>query len=77
MLGKDYKDAKIRGGLDPNAGEDLINKQNDLADSPWFFLVFLLVLICEQALAVHLSYHMRGSEGQLPAEAVTSQLRAA
>ena len=33
-------------------------------ESPWFFLLMLLVLITEQALAVHLSFHLKGSEAQ-------------
>ncbi len=43
-------------------GADLANRQNDLSESPWFFLGFLLLLIAEQALAVRLSYHLPGKE---------------
>jgi hypothetical protein len=43
-------------------GTDLANRQNDLSESPWFFLGFLLLLIAEQALAVRLSYHLPGKE---------------
>jgi hypothetical protein len=32
----------------------------DLSESPWFFLTLLGLLVGEQALAVHLSYHLRG-----------------
>jgi hypothetical protein len=32
----------------------------DLSESPWFFLGLLGLLVGEQALAVHLSYHLRG-----------------
>jgi hypothetical protein len=46
--------------------EGLVNRQSDLSESPWFFLLFLGVLVAEQALAVHLSFHLRGAEGQLP-----------
>jgi hypothetical protein len=48
--------------------EGLVNRQSDLSESPWFFLLFLGVLVAEQALAVHLSFHLRGAEGQLPAQ---------
>lgn len=51
--------------------EELVTRQTDLSESPWFYLLFLCVLIAEQALAVHLSFHMRGSEsdrlGRAPA----------
>ncbi|MBY0523357.1 MAG: BatA domain-containing protein [Gemmataceae bacterium] len=39
---------------------DLAEKQNDLSESPWLYLLFLIVLILEQAMAVHLSFHLRG-----------------
>jgi hypothetical protein len=57
--------------------EELINRQTDLSESPLFFLIFLLILVAEQALAVHLSFHLRGSEGELPAQVLKSQQRAA
>jgi hypothetical protein len=38
-------------------------KRPDLSESPWLFLIFLLVLAVEQALAVHLSFHLKGAEG--------------
>ena len=59
------------------SGEELINRQTDLSESPWFFLIFLGILVAEQALAVHLSFHLRASEGELPAQALRSQARAA
>ncbi len=48
----------------PDSGwaAELANRQNDLSESPWFFLVFLLLLIAEQALAVRLSYHLHGKD---------------
>jgi hypothetical protein len=51
------------------SGEQLINRQTDLSESPWFFLFFLAILVCEQALAVHLSFHLKGSEAELPKQA--------
>jgi hypothetical protein len=44
-------------------------QKSDLSENPWFYLVFLLVLVIEQALAVHLSFHLKGNEAQLPAAA--------
>ena len=37
-------------------------RQTDLSESPWFYLVILAVLVLEQAMAVHLSFHLKGSE---------------
>jgi hypothetical protein len=41
---------------------ELANRQSDLSESTWFYLVFLVILVLEQALAVHLSFHLKGSE---------------
>jgi hypothetical protein len=49
--------------------DDLINRQHDLSVWPAFFLIFLILLISEQALAVHLSFHLRSQEGQMAAAA--------
>ncbi|MGE3803267.1 MAG: BatA domain-containing protein [Gemmataceae bacterium] len=45
----------------------------DLSESAWFYLLFLLILVIEQALAVHLSFHLRGSEATAPPQAVQPQ----
>jgi len=50
------------------SGEQLINRQTDLSESPWFFLIFLAILVAEQALAVHLSFHLKGSEAEMPSQ---------
>ena len=44
---------------------DLISRVNDFSESPWLFLIFLFVLVAEQALAVHLSFHMKGDDSAL------------
>jgi hypothetical protein len=54
-------------------GTALIDRQTDFSESPWFYLIFMMVLVAEQALAVHLSFHLRDSEATLPAQAVRSQ----
>jgi hypothetical protein len=38
------------------------NKMPDASESPWLYLFFLIILIVEQALAVHLSFHLKGNE---------------
>lgn len=52
---------------------DLEQKQRDLSEYPWLFLLFLLVLVLEQALAVHLSFHLKGNEAAMPAGAMRPQ----
>lgn len=59
------------------AFKDLASRRKDLSESPWFFLFFLVILIIEQALAVHLSFHLRGNEAGLPTQAVRPQASAA
>jgi hypothetical protein len=44
-------------------------KRQDMSESPWLYLIILLVLVVEQALAVHLSFHLKGNELQLPGQA--------
>lgn len=46
---------------------ELANRQNDLSEWPWFYLILLVILVAEQALAVHLSFHLKGSEAAAPA----------
>src|SRR5207244_3711267 len=45
--------------------ETLVAKSDDFSESPWLFLLFLLVLVAEQALAVHLSFHLKDNEGEM------------
>jgi len=64
----------------PDSGtlrEQIANRQTDLSESAWFYLLFLVVLVIEQALAVHLSFHLRGNEALPPAQAVQPQATAA
>lgn len=42
--------------------EEYKNKMPDASESPWLYLLFLIILVVEQALAVHLSFHLRGNE---------------
>jgi hypothetical protein len=44
----------------------LAPRRKDMSEAPWLYLVILIVLIIEQALAVHLSFHLKGNEAQLP-----------
>ena len=40
------------------------SQRNNLSESPWFFLLLLGILVAEQALAVHLSFHLKGGESE-------------
>jgi hypothetical protein len=42
--------------------EEYKNKMPDASESPWLYLLFLVILVVEQALAVHLSFHLRSNE---------------
>jgi hypothetical protein len=46
--------------------ETLVPKQEDFSESPWLFLILLLVLVAEQALAVHLSFHLKSADDLPP-----------
>jgi hypothetical protein len=59
------------------SGEQLINRQTDLSESPILFLIFLAVLVAEQALAVHLSFHLKSREAEMPAQVSRAQTQAA
>jgi hypothetical protein len=49
---------------EPNSGSltGLVDVQRDLSESAWLYVLFLIVLVAEQALAVHLSFHLKGNE---------------
>ncbi len=44
------------------AADSLVSRRTDLSESPWLFLLFIAILVAEQALAVHLSFHLKGTE---------------
>jgi hypothetical protein len=69
---------RARAANDPKSGkvtlrsagdsfERFRNRQPDASESPWLYLVLLLVLVAEQAMAVHLSFHLKGAEAAPPA----------
>ncbi len=47
-------------------GAELKDRRNDLSEWPWFYLIFIVILVIEQALAVHLSFHLKGGEAVAP-----------
>jgi hypothetical protein len=48
-------------------------KKSDMSEAPWFYLIIIAVLVIEQALAVHLSFHLKGGESSPPAAAARTQ----
>ncbi len=42
-------------------------KDPDVSESPWLYLLFLIILVVEQALAVHLSFHVNPADSAAPA----------
>jgi Aerotolerance regulator N-terminal len=64
LVGKAPKDRiRVTGANAP--GQLLVPKKDDFSESPWLFLILLLVLVAEQALAVHLSFHLKNTENEL------------
>ena len=57
--------------------DQFVNKAWDLSEWPLFFLIFIAILVAEQALAVHLSFHLKTSEAELPTQVTQPQARAA
>jgi len=57
--------------------DSIVARQSDLSENPLLFLIFLAVLVAEQALAVHLSFHLKASEGQLLGQLTRPQRQAA
>jgi hypothetical protein len=71
MLERGGSAAQARGQValitpDMRLTDILAPKRKDMSEAPWLYLVILVILIVEQALAVHLSFHLKGNEAQLP-----------
>jgi hypothetical protein len=52
--------------------DELKQKQTDLSSNRWIYLIILLVLVAEQAMAVRLSYHTRPEDLELLAPSAAS-----
>ena len=55
--------------------DSLVARRTDLSESPWLFLLFIAILVTEQALAVHLSFHLKGNEADALTRATSAQVR--
>jgi hypothetical protein len=66
VLDKGEKRIDFSGQDVPEGG--FVQSLKDLSESPLLFLLFLSILVAEQALAVHLSFHLKGNETFTPAQ---------
>jgi hypothetical protein len=56
--------------FEPDEAQAILReKKSNTSESPWLFLFILIVLLVEQALAVHLSFHLKGGEAATPGPA--------
>jgi hypothetical protein len=62
----DSRSGKFKFTAFTSAPPTFQEKQPDASESPWLYLFFILILVVEQAMAVHLSYHLKGSEAPAP-----------
>jgi hypothetical protein len=42
-----------------------VSRRTDLSESPWFFLILLGILVAEQAMAIHLSFHLKANDSEV------------
>ncbi len=63
---KDAKRGKVVFLAAGDPFEQFKQREPDTSESPWLYLLFLIVLVVEQALAVHLSFHVNPNEAAAP-----------
>jgi hypothetical protein len=66
------KEVGVHSPDDPGWLDELKQKQTDLSSNRWIYLIILLVLVAEQAMAVRLSYHTRPEDLELHAPSAAS-----
>ena len=69
---RDPKYGKLTIKTPSDPFDDYKQKQPDASESPWLYLFFIIILVVEQAMAVHLSHHTRTVEGAPEASSSTS-----
>jgi hypothetical protein len=62
QAGKDGKTGTVVMRVPGDNFEEYKEEQSNASQSPWLYILILLVLIAEQAMAVHLSFHLKESE---------------
>src|SRR5262249_5192438 len=75
--GRDSRRGKLALRSPGDTFEEYKERQPDASESPWLYLFFILILVVEQAMAVHLSHHLKGAEGAPAAPASRPQPAAA
>jgi hypothetical protein len=66
---------KIGIGSMESLQDKLREKKSDASENAWLYIIFMLVLIAEQALAVHLSFHVKGGESATPGPAMPASAK--
>lgn len=61
-VSKDPKHGKLTIKTPSDTFDQFQQKMPDASESPWLYLFFILILVVEQAMAVHLSFHLKGNE---------------
>jgi hypothetical protein len=75
---KDARTASLMLSVPGSENFDVFKeRQPDASESPWLYLFFILILVVEQAMAVHLSFHLKGSEAAPAAPAARAAPAAA
>jgi hypothetical protein len=64
--------AALHSPDDPGWLDELKQKQSDLSSNRWIYLIILLILLAEGAMAVRLSYHTRPEDLELLAPSAAS-----
>jgi hypothetical protein len=65
--GKDHKGGTVTLRAPGDSYDTFKMHRPNASESPWLYLLFLVVLVIEQALALHLSFHLRDNEAAPPA----------
>jgi hypothetical protein len=60
--GEGERGATVTLRLPGDKYEEFKHKEPDTSELPWLYLLFLVLLIAEQALAVHLSFHLKSGD---------------
>ncbi len=59
--------AKLHEASDDSYLDALVTKKRDWSEGPWIYLIFILVLVFEQFMAVRLSFHLGPKDSEAPA----------
>jgi hypothetical protein len=74
---KDTKLGKVALVSPGDKFEDFKSHEKDISEREWLYLLALLILVAEQAMAVHLSFHLKASDATATSGAAPAVARAA